>query len=202
VALTIQALALRGHEHVLEVGTGSGYAAAILGLLARDVITLERLESLANVARERLARLGHENVRVIHGDGMLGWADHAPYDAIAIAAGGPDVPQALLGQLTLGGRLVIPVGWRAPTCPTPSRSAFSRYEQKDRWPNATVMRRLDPRSAEWHCRTTKARKPSSVGAGLSFWLAALGGWEASPLGRSSMLDYGACHLQCVVVGAP
>lgn len=110
VALTIQSLRLRGHERVLEVGTGSGYAAAILSLLAKEVLTIERLEPLAMVAGERLQRLGHRNVRVLHADGTLGWPEHAPYDAIAIAAGGPAVPHALLGQLALGGRLVIPVG--------------------------------------------------------------------------------------------
>jgi protein-L-isoaspartate(D-aspartate) O-methyltransferase len=110
VALTIEALALQGHERVLEVGTGSGYAAAILGKMVKAVFTVERLESLATTARERLARLGFENVHVLHGDGTLGWAEHGPYDAIAVAAGGPDVPAALLEQLAPGGRLVIPIG--------------------------------------------------------------------------------------------
>jgi len=110
VAVTVAALHLKGHERVLEIGTGSGYAAAILGRLAKDVFSVERIESLATSARQRLASLGFENVRVLHGDGTLGWAQHAPYDAIAVAAGGPEVPKTLLAQLAIGGRLVIPVG--------------------------------------------------------------------------------------------
>jgi protein-L-isoaspartate(D-aspartate) O-methyltransferase len=110
VAVTIQALDLKGHERVLEVGTGSGYAAALLSRLARQVFTIERLESLAALARQRLGRLGHGNVEVRTGDGTLGWPEHAPYDAIAVAAGGPEIPEALKQQLAIGGRLVIPVG--------------------------------------------------------------------------------------------
>ncbi len=110
VAVTSEALGLEGTERVLEIGTGSGYAAAILSRLANDVFTVERLESLATSARERLTRLGYRNVEVLHGDGTLGWPEHAPYDAIAVAAGGPEVPQALKEQLAIGGRLVIPVG--------------------------------------------------------------------------------------------
>lgn len=110
VAMTIAALGLRGGERVLEVGTGSGYAAAVLSRLAKEVYSVERLASLADSARERLARLGYDNVQVLCGDGTLGWAEHAPYDAIAVAAGGPEVPRALLNQLAPGGCLVIPVG--------------------------------------------------------------------------------------------
>lgn len=110
VAVTAEALALRGVERVLEVGTGSGYAAAILSRLGAEVVTLERLPELAEPARERLARLGYDNVEVIRTDGTLGWPEQAPYDAIAVAASGPDVPRALLEQLAVGGRLVIPVG--------------------------------------------------------------------------------------------
>jgi protein-L-isoaspartate(D-aspartate) O-methyltransferase len=110
VALMVEALQLRGHERVLEIGAGSGYAAAILSQVAREVFTVERIETLAEAAREKLAGLGYENVHVLHGDGTLGWREHAPYDAIAVAAGGPEVPQALLDQLAVGGRLVIPVG--------------------------------------------------------------------------------------------
>ena len=110
VAVTIEALGLKGGERVLEVGAGSGYAAAILSLLAEEVIAIERVDSLAEAARERLARLGFRNVEVIHADGTLGWPDHAPYDAIAVAAGGPEVPRALRDQLVRGGRLVMPVG--------------------------------------------------------------------------------------------
>jgi len=110
VAMTIDALGLRGGERVLEIGTGSGYAAALLSRLASEVFTVERLPSLAESARERLARLGFHNVHVLCGDGTLGWPEHAPYDAIAVAAGGPEVPQALLEQLAPRGRLVMPVG--------------------------------------------------------------------------------------------
>jgi protein-L-isoaspartate(D-aspartate) O-methyltransferase len=110
VALTAEALGLRGNERVLEIGTGSGYAAAILGRLAKEVFTVERLAPLADEARERLARLRFDNVHVLCGDGTLGWPEHAPYDAIAVAAGGPAIPNALLQQLAPRGRLVIPVG--------------------------------------------------------------------------------------------
>lgn len=110
VAVTIEALGLEGGERVLEIGTGSGYAAAVLGRLANEVFTVERLESLADHARKRLKDLGFHKVYVLHGDGTLGWPEHAPYDAIAVAAGGPEVPEALAEQLAPGGRLVIPVG--------------------------------------------------------------------------------------------
>jgi len=110
VAVMAEALALRGDERVLEVGTGSGYAAAILAQLAREVVTIERHASLADDARARLARLGIGNVVVVQGDGTLGVPDRAPYDAIVAAAAGPRVPEALLGQLARGARLVMPVG--------------------------------------------------------------------------------------------
>jgi protein-L-isoaspartate(D-aspartate) O-methyltransferase len=110
VAITAQALALQGHERVLDVGTGSGYAAAILGALAREVETVERIDELARTAEERLATLGIANVHVHRGDGTLGWPDRAPYDAIAVAAAAPSPPRALLDQLAIGGRLVMPTG--------------------------------------------------------------------------------------------
>ncbi len=110
VAVTLEALQLQGGERVLEIGAGSGYAAAVSSRLVKEVFTVERLVSLAESARERLARLGFHNVHVLCGDGTLGWPEHAPYDAIAVAAGGPEVPKALLDQLAPGGRLVIPVG--------------------------------------------------------------------------------------------
>ncbi|HWP65689.1 MAG TPA: protein-L-isoaspartate(D-aspartate) O-methyltransferase [Candidatus Limnocylindria bacterium] len=110
VALMTAALELRPDERVLEIGTGSGYAAAVLACVAREVYSVERHGPLAELARRRLADLGFHNVWVLHGDGTFGWAEHAPYDAIVVAAGGPSVPPALLEQLAPGGRLVIPVG--------------------------------------------------------------------------------------------
>ena len=105
-----EALEIRHEDKILEIGAGSGYAAAVLSRLGREVYAVERHESLAREAEERLARLGYSNVRILHGDGTLGWPEHAPYDAIVVAAGGPDVPPALLDQLAEGGRLVIPIG--------------------------------------------------------------------------------------------
>ncbi|MFN0247941.1 MAG: protein-L-isoaspartate(D-aspartate) O-methyltransferase [Kofleriaceae bacterium] len=110
VAMTVQALRLDGHERVLEIGTGSGYAAAILASLAREVVTVERIPELALAAAERLARLGVHNVHVHQGDGTLGWPIDAPYEAICVAAAAPKPPPALLAQLAIGGRLVIPHG--------------------------------------------------------------------------------------------
>ena len=110
VAHMIDALDLPEEARVLEVGTGSGYAAAVLGEIAAQVHTVERDEELAIGASERLNRLGITNVEVHHGDGTLGWADGAPYDGIVVAAGGPRVPDALLDQLASPGVLVMPVG--------------------------------------------------------------------------------------------
>ncbi|MHC2676749.1 erythromycin esterase-like protein/protein-L-isoaspartate O-methyltransferase [Bradyrhizobium diazoefficiens] len=105
-----EALMLKGGEKVLEIGAGSGYAAAVLSEIAADVYTVERLGPLAEMAAATLAELGYDNVHVLHGDGTKGWPEHAPYDAIVVAAGGPQVPEALKQQLKIGGRLVIPVG--------------------------------------------------------------------------------------------
>lgn len=110
VALMIEAVAVRSSDRVLEVGAGSGYAAAILGRLARSVIAIERVPELAALARERLARLGFDNVEIVEGDGTLGWPEAAPYDAILAAASGRDVPPSLVEQLAPGGRLVMPLG--------------------------------------------------------------------------------------------
>lgn len=110
VAYMVDALLLTGGGKVLEVGTGSGYAAAILGEIADRVISLERHKSLADSARHTLGKLSYDNVEVIHTDGSVGWPEGAPYDGIVVAAGGPKVPQPLKDQLAIGGRLVIPVG--------------------------------------------------------------------------------------------
>jgi protein-L-isoaspartate(D-aspartate) O-methyltransferase len=110
VALMAEALMLKGGEKVLEIGGGSGYAAAVLSEIAGDVYTVERLGPLAEHAAATLADLGYDNVHVLHGDGTRGWPEHAPYDAIVVAAGGPRVPESLKHQLKIGGRLVIPVG--------------------------------------------------------------------------------------------
>jgi protein-L-isoaspartate(D-aspartate) O-methyltransferase len=112
VAIMTQALALQGGEKVLEVGTGSGYQAALLSQLAREVITVERVPELASSAARRLEALGYRNVRVQVVDETLGWPEEAPYDAIIVTAGAPDVPQSLIDQLAMNGRMVIPAGGR------------------------------------------------------------------------------------------
>ncbi|MFQ5925519.1 MAG: protein-L-isoaspartate(D-aspartate) O-methyltransferase [Dehalococcoidia bacterium] len=112
VALMTQAMELVGTENVLELGTGSGYQAAILAEMARQVITVERIPSLANMARRNLKKLGYINVQVHLAERTLGWRAEAPYDAIMVTAAAPSIPRELLGQLSVGGRLVIPVGSR------------------------------------------------------------------------------------------
>jgi protein-L-isoaspartate(D-aspartate) O-methyltransferase len=112
VALMVQALELRGDEKVLELGTGSGYEAAILAELAQKVVTVECIPELAEAARQVLDKLGYSNIEVHVAGRILGWPEGAPYDAIIVSAGAPTVPQALVDQLTLSGRLVIPVGSR------------------------------------------------------------------------------------------
>jgi protein-L-isoaspartate(D-aspartate) O-methyltransferase len=112
VARICEALSLKGHERVLDVGTGSGYQAAVLEELTEEVHTIERLPALAESARRALAAAGYGRVQVHVGDGTLGLPEHAPFDAIAVAAAAPEVPQALYDQLQSGGRLVIPVGGR------------------------------------------------------------------------------------------
>jgi protein-L-isoaspartate(D-aspartate) O-methyltransferase len=110
VALCAEALELSGYEKVLEVGTGSGYQAAVLSLLAAEVHTIERLESLHAEAKARLERLGYRNVHCYLGDGTRGLPEAAPFDAALVTAASPSVPAPLLEQLSDGGRLVIPVG--------------------------------------------------------------------------------------------
>ncbi len=110
VALMTDRLELTGSERVLEIGTGSGYQTAILAELAADVVSVERIASLAERARATLNEQGYGNVRVEIGDGTLGWPDAAPYDRIIVTAGAPEVPPSLRAQLADNGRLVIPVG--------------------------------------------------------------------------------------------
>ena len=110
VGAMLEALSLEGNERVLEVGAGTGYLAAVLSLLAREVIAMEAIPALAESARERLARLGYANVRVCAGDGCLGFPEAAPFEGILVSAAAPAVPQTLVDQLAEGGRLVIPVG--------------------------------------------------------------------------------------------
>ena len=112
VARIAEALALTGDEHVLDVGTGSGYQAAVLAELADEVDTIERIPALAEQARNNLNAAGYERVRVHVGDGSQGLAERAPFSAIAVAAAAPELPQTLYEQLELRGRLVVPVGRR------------------------------------------------------------------------------------------
>lgn len=110
VALMLECAAPQSHERVLDVGTGSGYQAALLSRLAREVYTIERIPELAHKARERLNALAFPGVVVVTGDGTMGLEEHAPYDAILVSAGAPYLPDALTHQLAEGGRLVIPIG--------------------------------------------------------------------------------------------
>lgn len=110
VARMTELLELTGRERVLEIGSGSGYQSAVLALCARKVFAIERIDTIAAGAKERLGSLGYRNISYRVGDGTLGWPIYAPFDAILVAAGGPDIPQPLVEQLELGGRMVIPVG--------------------------------------------------------------------------------------------
>jgi protein-L-isoaspartate(D-aspartate) O-methyltransferase len=109
VAAICQALRLGGDGNVLEIGTGSGYSAAVLARLAKRVLSLERVPDLAETARQRLSELGVDNVEVIVGDGSRGYPQEAPYDAIAVHAATPEAPHSLLAELAAGGRLVVPI---------------------------------------------------------------------------------------------
>jgi protein-L-isoaspartate(D-aspartate) O-methyltransferase len=124
VALMLEAIAPAAVDRVLEIGTGSAYATAVLAEIVAEVYTVERLHILAVAARLRLAELGYRNVHVREGDGTLGWVEHAPYDGIVVTAGGPDVPPPLLPQLRVGAHLVIPVG------PTPRAQELVRVTRR------------------------------------------------------------------------
>jgi len=110
VALMVEALGLKGKERVLEIGTGSGYAAAVLAELCAQVFSIEWVEDLAVRAQVVLVSLGYRNVSIRVGDGTLGWEEHAPYDAVVISAGAPCIPRPLIRQLKLDGSLVLPMG--------------------------------------------------------------------------------------------
>lgn len=110
VAWMAEQAQIKPQDKVLEIGTGSGYSAAILSQIAAHVYSIERHPKLAEIAQKRLQQLGYTNITIVVGDGTLGWEEHAPYDAIIVTAGGPQVPPSLLNQLKIGGRLIIPVG--------------------------------------------------------------------------------------------
>ncbi len=110
VARMTELLQLDGHEKVLEIGTGSGYQTAVLGVLADKVISVERIGELARTARRRLSELGLTNVTVLASDGTMGRSEYAPYDAVLVTAGAPAVPERIVEQVSVGGRVVIPVG--------------------------------------------------------------------------------------------
>lgn len=105
-----QALGLTGEEKVLEIGTGSGYQTALLAELCFNVFSVEKIRALARRARNLLDRLEYHNIAIHVGDGTIGWSEHAPFDAIIVAAGAPDLPRPLVEQLSLGGKLIIPIG--------------------------------------------------------------------------------------------
>jgi protein-L-isoaspartate(D-aspartate) O-methyltransferase len=135
VALMIEAAELKSTDKVLEVGAGSAYAAAVISRIVSSskVYAIERHASLGEAARERLARLGYDNVEVLIDDGTRGWPEAAPFDAILVAASAPDVPQALKEQLAVGGRLVIPVGRQLfrQTLLKVTRRTEGDYEEED-----------------------------------------------------------------------
>jgi protein-L-isoaspartate(D-aspartate) O-methyltransferase len=110
VARMTELLELKGKERVLEIGFGSGYQTAVLALIARKVFAIERIASIAAAAKERLMNLGYRNISYRVGDGTLGWEIYAPFDAILVAAGGPEIPEPLVNQLEVGGRMVLPIG--------------------------------------------------------------------------------------------
>jgi protein-L-isoaspartate(D-aspartate) O-methyltransferase len=106
----LELLALKGSERVLEVGTGSGYQTVLLSHLVAQIFTIERIPALYTLAREAIGRAGAKNVSMLLGDGTVGWREYAPYDAILVSAGGPNIPQPLVDQLVEGGRMIVPVG--------------------------------------------------------------------------------------------
>lgn len=147
VAYMIEALKLEASQKVLEVGAGSGYAAAVLGQMVRQVYAIERIRELADRASATLAALGYDNVQVRHGDGTRGWPEQAPFDAIAVAAATGKVPESLRRQLKDGGRLIIPVGRSAhfQQLKRITRVSGDEYEEED-----LISVRFVPLIAEEH----------------------------------------------------
>lgn len=133
VALMAEALELKPEDEVLEIGTGSGYAAAVLGKMVRRVYTVERVPELAEEASRRFQALGYTNIHVKVGDGTLGWPEYAPYAGISVTAGAPDVPASLPGQLRVGGRLIVPVGSAifTQTLLLVERTGVEKYRRED-----------------------------------------------------------------------
>lgn len=133
VAAMIEAAEIRPGDHVLEVGAGSGYAAAVMSRIAAHVYAVERHEALSRAAAERMRRLGYDNVEVRTGDGTLGWPEAAPFDAILVAAGGPAIPETLKDQLDIGGRLVVPLGetQQEQRLVKVTRTAATHFEEED-----------------------------------------------------------------------
>jgi protein-L-isoaspartate(D-aspartate) O-methyltransferase len=132
VALMIEAAELKPEDRVLEVGAGSGYAAAVVSRIAKEVYAIERHAALATAARRRFDKLGYDNIHLRIGDGTQGWPETAPFDAILVAASAPEVPRALKEQVAIGGRLVIPVGeqrWRQ-TLRKIRRTTETEYEDE------------------------------------------------------------------------
>jgi protein-L-isoaspartate(D-aspartate) O-methyltransferase len=133
VALMIEAAKLKPQDRVLEVGAGSGYAAAVMSRIAACVHTIDRHAELVDAARRRLQRLGFKNVELRVGDGTRGWPEAAPFDAILVAAGGPEVPATLKDELAIGGRLIIPVGLQRlhQTLRKVTRLSETQYQEED-----------------------------------------------------------------------
>jgi len=133
VALMIEAAELKPGGRVLEVGAGSGYAAAVMSRIAARVYSIERHAALVDTAKQRLQKLGYDNVELRVGDGTRGWPEAAPFDAILVAASGPEVPSSLKEQLTIGGRLVIPIGLQQfrQTLRKITRLSATQYEEEN-----------------------------------------------------------------------
>lgn len=156
VAAMTDLLALRGDERVLEIGTGSGYQAAVLGEMARVVHTIERIPELAEHARTLLDEMGYENIFVHVGDGTLGWFAAAPYQAILVTAAAPEIPEPLVEQLDEGGRLVIPVGGRKGQVLERWRKLKGRLRREDIFPVSFVPLRgqFGWQEDDWHEKET------------------------------------------------